>query len=145
MAAAGWVCSQRSESNNSWCSVAMFSSVLPSEVVEAASGSYSGIPSGSGPCPPLESVITAVVCPHQLQTTQEAPHPTQPTQEVLHQLFLVVGFWEGTVIKLLGTTQSVWQWQLQGRCVPRGMRATMYGAWLQCPFFFFFLTNPRGD
>ena len=33
----------------------------------------------------------------------------------------------------VGGTQSIWQWQQQGRDVPRGMRATMGGAWLQCP------------
>ena len=65
-------------------------------------------------------------------------------QEVLHQLLLVVGSWEGTVIKCLGNTQSAWQWQLLGKCVPRGVRAIAYGAWLQCPLFFFF-ANPRGD
>ena len=53
-------------------------------------------------------------------------------QEVLHQLLLVIGSWEGPVIELLGATQSVWQWQLQGRCVPRGVRATC-SAWLHCP------------
>ena len=57
-------------------------------------------------------------------------------QEVLHQLLLVVGSWEGTVTKCLGTTQSIWQWQLQGRCVPRGVRAKVYGAWVQCPLLF---------
>lgn len=60
---------------------------------------------------------------------------------VLHQLLLVVGSWEGTVTKFLAATQSVWQWQLQGGCVPKGVRATAYGAWLQCPLFFFF-ANP---
>ena len=73
--AAGQVCSQLSESNNRWCSVAS-SSVVPSEVVWAASGFCSGISSGGGLCPPLESEITVVVCPSHLQTTQEAPHPT---------------------------------------------------------------------
>ena len=57
-------------------------------------------------------------------------------QEVLHQLLLVVGAWEGTVIKHLGTSQRVWQWQLQGGCVPRGVTATTCGIWLQCPLFF---------
>ena len=75
VAAAGWMCSQGSQSNIRWYSVAMSSSVLPSEVVGAASGSCSGIYSGGGPCTPLESEITAVVFPYHLQTTQEAPHP----------------------------------------------------------------------
>ena len=59
--------------------------------------------------------------------------PPYPTQEVLHQLLLVVGPWEGT--KCLGVTQSIWQWQLQDGCVPRGIRATSFGAWLQYPLF----------
>ena len=58
-------------------------------------------------------------------------------QEVLYQLLLGVGSWEGTVIKRLGATQSIWQGQLQGGCVPRGERAAVYGAWLQCPLFIF--------
>jgi len=33
------------------------------------------------------------------------------------------------VIKCLGTAQSIWQWQLQGRCPPRGVRATSSGGW----------------
>ena len=31
--------------------------------------------------------------------------------------------------------------QQQGGCVPRGLRATMLGARLQCPLFFFFPTS----
>ena len=50
-------------------------------------------------------------------------------QEVLYPLLLVVWSCEWTVTKCLGATQRVWQWQLQGRCVPRGMRATAYGDW----------------
>ena len=76
VAAAGRVCSQGSESNNRWCSIAMSFSVVPSEMVEAASYFCSGIPSGSGLFPPLESEITTAVCPHHLQTMQEAPCPT---------------------------------------------------------------------
>ena len=33
-------------------------------------------PSGYEPLPPLGSEITVVLCPHHLQTTQEAPCPT---------------------------------------------------------------------
>ena len=33
----------------------------------------------------------------------------------------------------LGGAQSIWQWQQQAVCVPRGVRATMGGAQLQCP------------
>ena len=49
-------------------------------------------------------------------------------QGVLHQLFLVVWSLEGTVTKCLGATQSIWQWQLQGRYVPKGVSAIVYGA-----------------
>ena len=76
VAAAVWVCSQGNESNNRWCSITMSFSVVPSEVVGAASDFCSGIPSGSRPRPPLESGITATVCPRHLQTMQEAPSPT---------------------------------------------------------------------
>ena len=141
VAASGWVCSHGSESNNRWCSVTVSFFVVPSEVVGAASDFCSGISSDSGPCSPLESEITAAVYPHHLHTMQEAPCPTEPMEEVLHQLLLVVGSWEGTVTKCLGATQTVWQWHLQGRCVPRGVKATAHGAWLQCPHFFFF-ANP---
>lgn len=62
VAAAGQVCSQRSKSNSRWCSITM-SSMVPSEVVGAESGSCSGIPGSGGPRLPLESEITVVVCP----------------------------------------------------------------------------------
>ena len=42
----------------------------------------------------------------------------------------------------LGAAQSICQWQLQDGCVPRGVRATVFGAWLQCPLLFFF-ANPE--
>ena len=58
VATAVQVCSQGSESNNRWCSNEVSFSVMPCEVVGAASDFCSGIPSGSGPCPPLESEIT---------------------------------------------------------------------------------------
>ena len=74
---------------------------------------------------------------------QEAPCPTEPTQEVLHQLLLVVGSWEVIFSKCLGSPQRFWQWQLQGGRVPRGVRATVYGSWLQCPPFFLFLPTPE--
>ena len=76
VAAAGWMCSQGSESNNRWCSITASSSVVPPEVAGAASGSCSGIPSGGGQYPPLESEITVVACPCNMQTMQEAPRPT---------------------------------------------------------------------
>ena len=65
VAAAGRVCSQENESNK-WYSVSMPSSVLPSEVIGAASGACSWTPRGGLPRPPLESEITAVVCPSYL-------------------------------------------------------------------------------
>ena len=42
-------------------------SVVPSEVVGAASDFYSGIHNGGGPYPPTESGITVMVCPHFVQ------------------------------------------------------------------------------
>ena len=73
----------------------MSSSVVPSEVVGAASGSFSEIPSGGGPRLSLVSEITVVVCFFHLQTMQEAPLPTWPMQDVLCQLLLVVGLGKG--------------------------------------------------
>ena len=70
----------------------MASSIVPSEVVGAASGSCSGIPSGSGPHPPLESEITAVLCPppagHASSTLSRLAHtggavPSAPSCRVL--------------------------------------------------------------
>ena len=60
---AGQVYSQGSESNNRWCCITMSFSVVPPEVLGAASGSCSGIPSGGGPRSSLESEVTGVVCP----------------------------------------------------------------------------------
>ena len=76
VAVIGWVFSQGTKRNNRWCFISVSSSVVPSEVFGAASSSCSEIPSGGGPCPALESVITAMVCPCHLQTMQEAPCPT---------------------------------------------------------------------
>ena len=45
---------------------------------------------------------------------------------------------ESEVIKHLGTAQRIWQWQLQGGHVPRGVRVAAYGPWLQFPRFFLF-------
>ena len=61
---------------------------------------------------------------------------------MLHHLFLVVGSWEGTVIKHLGSAQHIWQWQLQGGCIPREVRTRKCGTWLQYPLF---LADPWGD
>ena len=51
----------------------MFFSVVLSEVVGAASDFYSGIHNDGRPHLPTESGITVVVCPHLMQTMQEAP------------------------------------------------------------------------
>ena len=102
----------------------------------------SDISNGSGPCPSLESGITVAVCPCHLKTTQKEPAPLYHTQEVLQQLLLVVGSCDEKVTKYLGVTQSVWQWNLKDGCVPRGVRATAYGAWLQC-LHFSFLATPK--
>ena len=36
------------------------------EVMRAAGGAYSWTPSGGRQCPPLEPVVTVVLCPHDL-------------------------------------------------------------------------------
>ena len=56
------MCSQGSKSNHRCYSITMSFSVVPSEVVGAARDFCSDIPGGGGPCPPLESGITAEVC-----------------------------------------------------------------------------------
>ena len=33
----------------------------------------------------------------------------------------------------VGGAWTIWQWQLQGKCVPRGVKAIMGGDLLQCP------------
>ena len=142
VSAAGWVCSLGIESNHRWHSIAMSFSVVSSEVFGAASYFCSGISTGGGPCPPLGSEITVAVCPHHLQTMQESPCPTYPIQEVLHQLLLVVGSWEGTVTKCLGTAQSIWVWRLQGRC-SHGSESNSVWCFVAVPSFFSFLPNPE--
>ena len=52
--------SQGSESNNSWCSVAVPSFLLISEVPEAAGGAYSQTLSGGGPHSPLQSAMSVM-------------------------------------------------------------------------------------
>ena len=66
VAPVGQVCSQQSESNNGWCSVAVPSFLPTSEVTEAVGGAYSQTPSGGRPWLPLVSEMTAVVCPCHL-------------------------------------------------------------------------------
>ena len=65
MAAAGRVFSQRSESISGLCLVAV-PFLLTSEVTGAADGACSQTPSSGGPCPPLVSEMTVVVCSHHL-------------------------------------------------------------------------------
>ena len=69
VAAAGRVCPQGSESSNEWCLVPVFSSVMTPEVIRAAGGSFSWIPSG-GSHPPLGSELA-----HWFSHTRRAPLP----------------------------------------------------------------------
>ena len=105
--------SLESDSNNRLCSFAVSSSVVPSVVVGTASGSCSGIPSGGGPCLPLESEVTVMVCPHHQQTIQEAPYDEA----------------SGCCPEHLAVAGS-------GGVCCQGVRAITCGAWLQCPLFF---------
>ena len=71
VAAAGWVCSLRSESNSVWCFVAMpsfFSFLATPEVSmeEPDGGAHSQAPSGGKPHLPLVSEMTTAVCPCHL-------------------------------------------------------------------------------
>ena len=131
MAVAGYVSSQGNESNNRWCSVAMPSS----EVTGSASGSCSLTPSDGGPHPPLESEITAIVCPLPPKDHAKSTLSHLATQKVLHRLLLVAGSWKVTMIKHVGASQSILRWQQQGGSVPREVRATTGGTQLQCPLF----------
>ena len=63
MAPTEQVCSQGSESNNGWCSVAVPSFLPTYEVLGVTSGVYSQTPSGGRPFLPLVSEITAVALP----------------------------------------------------------------------------------
>ena len=45
--------------------------------------------------------------------------------------------------KCLGAAQSIWQWQLQGGCVPRGVRTTAYGVLGCSALSFSFLPTPE--
>ena len=72
VAETGPLCFQGFKSNNKWRLVKVLSSV----VSLFNGGTSSWTPSGGGSCPPLESVITVVICTHQLPTMQEAPHPS---------------------------------------------------------------------
>ena len=37
-------------------------------------------------------------------------------------MLLVAGSWEVIEIRRVGTAWNIWQWQQQGRCVPRGVK-----------------------
>ena len=120
-------------------------SMLPSEVSGAASDFCSGISSGGGPCPPLESQITVAV-----GTLSPEDHTRSTLSHLAHAGSAASAAPSCRVLgrdneKVPGCCSEHWQWQLQGRCIPRGVRATAYGTWLQCPLFFFFLANPHGD
>ena len=58
---------------------------------------------------------------------------TYPTYEVLCRVLLVAGFLEVTEIWYVGIALNVRQWQQQGKCVPRGVRAPTGGFRSQCP------------
>ena len=73
VAAAGRVHSQGSESNSGWCSVALPSSMPLSDVTWASGGTCSQTPSGGGPHPPLESVMTVVFAPTTCRPCKRCP------------------------------------------------------------------------
>ena len=90
------------------------------EVTVATGGACSETPRGGGPCLPLEPVIIVIIpAPTFPPTPADHARSTSvmlsPPRRLLHKLLLAAGSWEGTVIKRLGTAQSVWQWQHQGR------------------------------
>ena len=66
VAAAVHMHSQGSDSSNRWCLLAKLTSVMPSEVTGVKSGACSWTPVVVGDTLPLESEITAEVCPHYL-------------------------------------------------------------------------------
>ena len=85
VAGAGQVCSQGSENNSRWFSVAVTSFWPTFLVTGAAGGACSQAPSVDRPCLPLVSEMTAVVCPccmlvyHTRDTTSHlAPPLSQP-------------------------------------------------------------------
>ena len=147
MAVVECVSSQGSESNNGWCLVTMPSSVVLSEVIGVTSGTCSWTPSGGRLHPPLESAVTAVVClatcrPCKKHLISLSPHRSCCTG---CRLLLVAGSWEVTVIRhVWGPAWSIWQWQHQGGCVPKGARAAMGGAQFPWPLFFANLSNNWG-
>ena len=86
------MCSEGNESNNGWCSITVSSSVVPSEVIGAASGAGSVTPSGGRSRPPLESEVTGGLPPppidHGRSTLSHLAHaggaaPAVPSYRVL--------------------------------------------------------------
>ena len=113
-------------------------SVVPSEVAGVASNFFSGIPSGAQPSLSLESGITCRL------PLPPADHPRSTLSHLAHEGGDVSA---APSCGVLGRDSDqvthhseCWLWQLQGRCVPRGVRATVYGACLHCPLFFFLPT-----
>ena len=101
------------------------------EVNGAASGVCSQTPSCGDLLPPLGPEITVVVCPTTYRPCQNYPVLLTPTGGAA-QAAVSCKFWEGTVIKHLGTAQSIWQWQQQGKCAPSGVRGTRDVVLSQC-------------
>ena len=128
---AGFLSSQGSESNNWLFLVTMPSSVVPSEVIGAPSCACSGIPSGSCPYPPLESVITVVDHTSACRPCKKHPIPLSPHRRCFHT----------PTCRVLERDSD----QACGHClehlvvaaarqyVPRRVRATTGGVQLQCP------------
>ena len=125
-----------------WCSVAMSSFVLPSEVVGAASGSCSGIPSGGELCPPLESEITGDFPPPLADHARSTPsHLAHAGSAVLAAPSRVLGRDSdqvpGCYPECLAVAASGWVYS-------RGVRAIMCDAWLQYSgFVCLFLLTPE--
>lgn len=76
-----------------------------------------------------------------------ADHPTGTLSHLVHAggaapAALSCRSWEGTVTKCLGATQSIWQWKLQGRCVPYRSENNSILCLVSMPSLFFF-TNPE--
>ena len=137
VAAAEWVYSQQRKSNNSWCSITMFSFLVPCEVVGAASSSCSGIPSGGRTLPPLESEITVMVLPltpldHPMSTPSHLAYigGAAPAASSFRVLGRDSDQPSGHFPECLAVAAS-------GQVYSMGVRAIMCGALLQCPLFCF--------
>ena len=83
-------------------------------------------PSGGRPLPPLESEITLLVCTpqpvaHAKKNTSHLAHAGCAAQAALSCWVLVSDNGQACV----GAAWSIFQWQQQVWCVPRGVRATV--------------------